>query len=240
MAADRFAHITTWVFDLDNTLYPAECHLFHQIDARMTAFIEETLSLSHADARKVQKDYYARYGTTLSGLMKEHHIPPKAFMDYVHDIDLAVIKADPALGEAIKTLPGRRVIYTNGSQTHAENVAGKLGILDLFDAIFDVEMAGFTPKPHRPAYEAFWAHLDIDPRSAAMFEDMPQNLEVPFHEGMETVLVQSEAQWFDDEPEGKRPARPGEKYPHVKHVTSDLTQFLLGLTRAPQSASVSL
>ncbi|MEM9422068.1 MAG: pyrimidine 5'-nucleotidase, partial [Pseudomonadota bacterium] len=170
--ADQFSHVTTWVFDLDNTLYPAECHLFHQIDARMTSFIAETLDLSAVAARRIQKDYYVRYGTTLSGLMKEHHIPPKDFMRYVHDIDLSGIHRDLALRDAIKALPGRRVIYTNGSQAHAENVAGKLGILDLFDDVFDVEMSDFTPKPQRPAYEIFWSKLGIDPQVAAMFEDM--------------------------------------------------------------------
>ncbi len=233
MARQDFTHVTTWVFDLDNTLYPADCHLFAQIDARMTSFIEETLKVDHAKARFIQKDYYARYGTTLSGLMQEHGISPEAFMDYVHDIDLSAVTANEALRQHIASLPGQRYIFTNGSVRHAENVAGKIGILDLFDGLFDIAHAEFMPKPHAPAYQAFTRKFDVDPRAAAMFEDMPQNLEWPHAAGMKTVLVQSKAEWFDDEPEGKRPARHGESFPHVTHTTTDLTGFLGLLTTPP-------
>lgn len=231
MSKAAFGGIDTWIFDLDNTLYPADCHLFKQIDARMAEFIELRLECDPQHARFLQKDWYARHGTTLAGLMKEHDVPPGDFLDYVHDIDLTPVSPNEALREAIAALPGRRYIFTNGSVRHAENVAGKIGILDLFDDLFDIEAGGFTPKPHPPAYDVFSGRFGIKPTSSAFFEDMPQNLEVPYAVGMQTVLVQSTAEWFEDEPEDKRPARPGDSFEHVHHVTDDLTGFLGDLTR---------
>jgi len=220
------SHIENWVFDLDNTLYAAECQLFAQIDERMTSFIQERLTLDFAEARRLQKDYYVAFGTTMSGLMKEHAVCPDEFMEFVHDIDLSSIGNNPALAEALKALPGRKFIYTNGSVKHAENVAGALGILDLFDEIFDIKAAGYTPKPQRAPYEQFLAQHKIDPHRAAMFEDLIQNLEAPHALGMTTILVHSDAAWLDDEPHAKRPAKPGESAPHIHYVTDDLTSFL--------------
>ena len=190
-----FRHIENWVFDLDNTLYKAECRLFAQIDARMTQFIRERLDLEHADARRLQKQYYVDYGTTMSGLMHEHDVCPETFMAYVHDIDLAPIRKNPALEKAIAALPGRKFIYTNGSTRHAENVAGALGVFHLFDEVFDIKAAGYTPKPHRAPYEKFLTSHDIDPAKAAMFEDIAVNLEVPSQFGMVTVLVETDTPW---------------------------------------------
>lgn len=233
MPKGPFRPVDEWIFDLDNTLYPADCNLFAQIDSRMTAFIAEMMDLPTDEARKVQKDYYVRYGTTLSGLMICEGIKPEAFMDYVHDIDLTPVQENGPMRAALKALPGKRYIFTNGSIKHAENVASKIGILDLFDGLFDVAAADFTPKPHAPAYDAFTVRFGVDPSRAAFFEDMPQNLEVPHAAGMRTVLVQSDVQWFDDEPAAKRPARPGDCFAHVHHVTSDLTGFLSELTTPP-------
>jgi len=218
--------IRNWVFDLDNTLYPAECQLFAQIDARMTAFVERSLNLSHAEARFVQKDYYVRYGTTLSGLMHEHDIPPTDFMDYVHDIDLSAIAPDTHLRDQIADLPGRRFVFTNGSVKHAENVTRKLGIDHLFDGVFDIHAADYLPKPHRPTYERFLTAHDLDPEQSIMFEDIPVNLEVPHDMGMTTVLVCSHAEWLADEPSAKRPAHPDDEHDHVHHKTTDLGSFL--------------
>ncbi len=221
-----------WIFDLDNTLYPASCNLFAQIDGLMTDYVERLLGVDRDEARRVQKALYVSHGTTLAGLMAEHEVCPRSFMDHVHDVDLTVLKPDPALREAIEALPGRRFVFTNGSLLHAENVASALGLWDLFDGAFDVEMGGWTPKPHRAPYEAFLRMFDVEPRRAAFFEDMADNLAVPAELGMTTVLVQSEAPWVADEPEAKRPSRPGDSHPHVDHATSDLTGFLRGLTRA--------
>ena len=219
-------HIETWVFDLDNTLYDAQYRLFDQIDARMTAFIRDRLSLEHTTARKLQKDYYVQYGTTMRGLMVEHDVCPDTFMDYVHDIDLTPIPKSPALGAALDALPGRKLIYTNGSYAHAENVAGALGVFHHFDDVFDIKSASYNPKPNRQPYEKFLSDHDVNPASAIMFEDLMQNLEAPHALGMTTVLVCSDAAWLADEPAVKRPAQPGDDAPHIHFTTNNLTAFL--------------
>jgi putative hydrolase of the HAD superfamily len=219
-------HVDAWVFDLDNTLYPADCNLFAQIDARMTRFIEERLGAPYDEARRMQKDFYVRYGTTMAGLMAEHDVRPRAFMDFVHDIDLEPVAADDALKSGLEALPGKKYVFTNGSTKHAENVLRKLDLLHAFDAIFDIECANWRPKPRRETYDAFLAAHAVDPRGAAMFDDIAHNLAAPFDLGMTTVLVASEARWIEDEPSHKRPARIGDRHEHVHHVTDDLAAFL--------------
>lgn len=230
-----FTHIETWIFDLDNTLYPSECRLFDQIDARMTEFVMAHLQLPYSEARRLQKDYYVQYGTTLNGLMREHDIAPEAFLDHVHDIDLAPVTPNPKLAERLAALPGKRYVFTNGSVRHAENVMNRLGIADAFDDIFDIAAAEFLPKPHRAAYERFMGRHGFAAPAAAMFEDLPQNLEAPHALGMTTVLVQSPAAWLADEPAEKRPARPGETHAHVHYAVECLTTFLgeLRISRRP-------
>jgi len=223
----ELSHVESWVFDLDNTLYPAECHLFSQIDARMTAFIRLALGVDYEEARRLQKHYYARYGTTLAGLMTEHGTPPDEFLAYVHDIDHSVVMENAALRSAVAALPGRRYIFTNGSEAHAEKVLARLGLSGLFDDVFDIRAAEWTPKPHRRTYERFLAAHRVAPAEAAMFEDLAHNLEAAHELGMTTVLVRQDAAWFEDEPAEKRPARPGDALPaHVHHVTDDLASFL--------------
>jgi putative hydrolase of the HAD superfamily len=235
----EFRHIDAWVFDLDNTLYDAACALFSQIDARMTAFMQERLALPYEAARRLQKDYYMRYGATMCGLMREHDVEPDAFLDYVHDIDLAPITPNRALGEALAALPGRKYIYTNGSARHAENVAGALGVFHLFDDVFDIKAARYAPKPRREPCEALLRAFDIAPARAAMFEDLSQNLETPHALGMTTVLVCSHAAWFADEPHEKRPARAGDGAAHIHYATNDLTGFLLSAITAKTTAKTA-
>ncbi|MEO0399252.1 MAG: pyrimidine 5'-nucleotidase [Pseudomonadota bacterium] len=228
-AADDWSDVEDWIFDLDNTLYPAGCHLFSQIDARMATYIEERLALSHADARKLQKEYYVRYGTTLSGLMHEHAVAPEEFMSFVHDIDVSGVPENPDLARHIADLPGRKFIFTNGSVAHAENVLGKIGLNGLFDDVFDIAAADFTPKPHMDAYQRFLSRTSVKPDAAAMFEDIAHNLEAPHALGMRTVLICAAADWMHDEPAEKRPAHPADDMlaeDHVHHVTEDITAFL--------------
>lgn len=213
-----------WIFDLDNTLYPAECNLFAQVDKRMGEFIARYLGVPYEYARHLQKSYYRQFGTTLSGMMLVHRMDPKAFLDYVHDIDLAPVAEHPELRLAIDALPGRKLIYTNGSRRHAENVAGKLGILDLFEGIFDIADAEFVPKPTATAYNAFLKAHGVTATSAAMFEDMPHNLEAPHALGMTTVLVHSATVY--DHPV-QHAIRAWQSPPaHVHHMTDNLCGFL--------------
>ncbi len=221
-----FLHIETWVFDLDNTLYPPECDLFSQVDVRMRDFISDYLNVDPEEARRLQKHYYVEHGTTLSGLMKVHDLAPKAFLDYVHQIDVSHIAPANDLNRAIERLPGRKVIFTNGTVAHAENVTEQLGITHHFDEVYDIVAVDYTPKPAPQAYARFVSGTGIDPTRSAMFEDIARNLLAPHDLGMTTVWV--------------RPGEPGpEKHQqmshegadgdHVHHVTDDLTEFLQSL-----------
>lgn len=188
-APHRFESIRDWVFDLDNTLYPHHSNLFSQIDVKMTSYVAELLKLPREDARLLQKELYKEYGTTLNGLMLRHNIDPDDFLEKVHDIDYSWVAPNPSLGEAIKALPGRKFIFTNGDRPHAERTARQLGILDHFDDIFDLVAAQLTPKPARQTYDRFVDLYKIVGSNAAMFEDLARNLIVPKQLGMTTVLI---------------------------------------------------
>jgi len=223
---DGFAHVQSWLFDLDNTLYPAETNLFAQIDVRIRDFVARLLDMPPERANVVQKEYYHRYGTTLRGLMVEHGIEPDGFLDYVHDIDHSVVRPDPLLAAALKRLPGAKFVFTNGSRHHAERTMSYLGIADAFDDIFDIVAADLVPKPQREAYDSFLRHTGVAPERAAMFEDLARNLAVPHAMGMRTVLVVPSGghiQFRDAWEVG------GEQSPHVDHVTEDLALFVQGL-----------
>jgi putative hydrolase of the HAD superfamily len=212
-----------WVFDLDNTLYKAECNLFAQVDQKMGEFIANFLGVPFEYARHLQKSYYRQFGTTLSGLMKVHKMRPEAFLDYVHDIDLAVVPEHPELAAAIEQLPGRRLIFTNGTRAHAERVAGKLGILHLFEDIYDIVASDYVPKPQAGPYSDFLKRHGVSPKAAAMFEDMPHNLAAPHALGMTTVLVHSS---YVDHPIQLEIRKWTEPPEHIHHMTENLTQFL--------------
>ena len=219
----RFAHVTDWVFDLDNTLYPHHSNLFSQIDVKMTAYVSELLQLPRDEARKLQKELYLEYGTTLNGLMERHGIDADDFLNKVHDIDYSWVDPDPKLGDAIKALPGRKFIFTNGDRGHAERTARQLGILDHFDDIFDIVAADLTPKPARETYDKFVGLHRVDTAHAVMFEDLARNLAVPKILGMTTVLIV---------PNNFEPAfseiweRDPDKDDDVDYVTDDLAGFL--------------
>lgn len=227
--ARTFEATRVWVFDLDNTLYPAECNLFAQVDHRMGDFIARYLGVPYPYARHLQKSYYRQFGTTLSGLMQVHKMEPKAFLDYVHDIDLSAVPELPDLASAIGRLPGRKLIFTNGTRRHAEQVAGKLGVLHQFEDIYDIVTSDYVPKPKAAPYHKFLRDHAVAPAAAAMFEDMPHNLEVPHALGMTTVLVHSS---YIDHPIQLKIRSWTEPPAHVHHMTENLTRFL-----APLAAS---
>lgn len=214
MPADRFSHVTTWVFDLDNTLYPPSVRLFDQIEVRMTAWVMRELGLPRDQADRLRADYWARYGTTLAGLMAEHGADPGPYLTEVHEIDFSVLPPDPELAARLRDLPGRRIVYTNGCEPYARRVLEARGLGGLFDAVYGVEHAGFRPKPEAAAFAAVFAADGLDPARAAMFEDDARNLAVPHDLGMRTVHVAPEP----------APA------PHIHHHTDDLSEFLSRLT----------
>ena len=183
------AGIDTWIFDLDNTLYPGTCELYREIEQRMAKFIMDELKLDHEGAHALRRRFLDRHGTTLRGLMIEYGLAPERFLDYVHEIDLSEIDEDVELGEAIANLPGRKLIFTNGTKRHAERVLGKLGLGAHFAAIHDIVACDYAPKPDPAAYAAFIANYQIDPTRAVMIEDMARNLPPAASLGMTTIWV---------------------------------------------------
>jgi putative hydrolase of the HAD superfamily len=222
----RFAAIDTWVFDLDNTLYPQTADLWPKIDARITLFMMRLFGLDAISLRALQKHYYRQYGTTLRGLMTEHGIDPEAYLAFVHDIDRSSLAHNHSLAEAIAALPGRKLILTNASRHHAVETAKQLGIDHCFEDIFDIIAADFINKPEEGAYMRFFEKLKIEPTRAAIFEDIDRNLVVPHARGMATVLVLPA---HDEGPERELWEIATGDEPHVDFVTDDLVAFLEGL-----------
>ena len=218
-----FDHVDTWVFDLDNTLYPHHVNLWQQVDKRIGEYVSRWLNVSPDEARRIQKDYYLRFGTTMRGMMSLHGVRADDYLAYVHQIDHSPLEPNPAMGAAIAKLPGRKLILTNGSVDHVDKVLERLGLSGHFDAVFDIIAAELEPKPASQTYERFLRLHDVDPARAAMFEDLARNLVIPHQLGMATVLVvpdgSKEVVREDWELEGRDAA-------HVDHVTDDLTGFL--------------
>jgi putative hydrolase of the HAD superfamily len=219
-----FSHIDTWIFDLDNTLYPARCRLFDQIDKNMTAIVSEVLKMEPTEARKLQKSLFHKHGTTLRGMMEEHQIDPHYFLDRAHNIDYSSVPADPALDEALHALPGRKLVFTNGTTAHAQNVLKRLGVSNHFAEVFDIVDSDYIPKPQRAPYDKLIARTGIRATTAAMFEDIARNLEPPHDLGMTTVLVTS------DENADAQILNHDHAADYVHHVTSDLAGFLKSIT----------
>ena len=210
MLKNSFCHVTQWVFDLDNTLYPPEARLFDQIEVKMSAYVMASLGVDQTTADQLRRDYWRDYGTTLAGLMREHNVDPGPYLFDVHDIDLSHLNKDPALASAIDTLPGRKIVYTNGTAPYARQVLAARGLDQVFEAVYGVEEANFLPKPELEAFETIFALDGIQPRQAAMFEDEARHLQVPHSLGMQTIHV----------------APAPVTAPYLQHHTNNLRQFL--------------
>ena len=152
-------HVDSWVFDLDNTLYPHHINLWEQVDERIRDYIANFLKVTKEEAFRLQKDYYKRYGTSMRGLMTEHGMKPDDFLDFVHQVDHSPLQPNPALGVAIETLPGRKLILTNGTRRHADAVLARLGLERHFDDVFDIVAAG-----HLEFYDYEAKYLDAGSR----------------------------------------------------------------------------
>ncbi len=185
----------TWVFDLDNTLYTAECALFDQIDKKIGAYVQSVVQVDAAEAKKIQKRYLLEYGTTLNGLMKNHKVDPPHYLATVHAIDFSPIKQDKKLQKAIKALKGRKLVFTNADRPYSTEIMRRLGVLDLFEGIFDIVEAKLLPKPQMQVYEMFLKKFDVDPDRAVMFEDMVRNLKPAHALGMATVWINTGSVW---------------------------------------------
>jgi len=228
MTPRPFTHVDTWVFDLDNTLYPHHVNLWQQVDKRIGEFVGRWLKVPPEEARRIQKDYYRRYGTTMRGMMTEHAVRADDFLAYVHQIDHSPLEPNPAMGAAIAKLPGRKLVLTNGSTDHADKVLRRLGIRSHFEAVFDIIAADLEPKPAMQTYRKFLRDHGVNPQKSAMFEDLARNLVIPHQLGMATVLVvpdgTREVVREDWELEGREDSC-------VDYVTDDLTGFLQAISR---------
>jgi putative hydrolase of the HAD superfamily len=209
-------HVDVWIFDLDNTLYHARHNLFDQVDRRIGLFIEDLLGVDSAEARRVQKAYFRAHGTTLRGLMERHAIDPDVFLDFVHAIDYSPIPRSDGLERALDALPGRKLIFTNGTVEHALRVCERLGVWHHFEAVFDIVASDYVPKPRPEPYARLVARYDFDPRRAALFEDIARNLEPAHALGMTTVWVRTDSAWGGEGADGA----------HVHHATDDLAAWL--------------
>ena len=189
MLPAALSSIDCWIFDLDNSLYPASANLFELIDVRMGEYIAKRLNCTAAEARVVQKGFFRDHGTTLAGLMKEHGVEPRDFLDYVHDVDFARLTADPRVVAALDRLPGRKFVFTNGDETYARRVLDRLGLANAFDGVHDIHAMDYVPKPDPRAYAAMCERHAIAPRRALFAEDMARNLVPAKQLGMTTVWV---------------------------------------------------
>jgi putative hydrolase of the HAD superfamily len=210
-----FDHIDTWIFDLDNTLYPARADLFAHIDRRMTAFVGDLLGVGRDEAYRIQKDYFLGHGTTLAGLMAEHRVDPHAFLAYVHDIEMDALEENAPLAAALAKLPGRKLVFTNGDKPYALKVLDRLGLGGSFEAVHDIHAMDLVPKPAPSAYRGLCDAFSIDPARALFVEDMARNLKPAKAIGMTTV-------WVDNGSEQHHDADRS----YVDHHVHDLTDWL--------------
>ena len=205
-----------WIFDLDNTLYSGETKVFAQVDKRMSKYISEKLNISIIKAKEIQKNYFYKYSTTLNGMMKNHKIDANEFLEFVHDIDIDFLKKDMPLGEELRKLEGKKIIFTNGSKKHALNVTQRIGIDQYFDDIFDIVECNFIPKPKIEPYKKLVEKHKIDPNLCVLIEDIARNLKPAYEMGMKTVWIENKEPWaakFSDSD-------------FINYRTKNLTEFL--------------
>jgi putative hydrolase of the HAD superfamily len=215
----RLGHVDTWLFDLDNTLYPAECDLFELIEVRMGLYLERLLECDRVEAKRVQKLYFHEYGTTLAGLTARHSIDPHDFLDFVHDVPLDRIEPNAVLKAHIAALPGRKLVYTNGDAPYAQRVLDALGLGDSFEGIFDIVASDLIPKPAEESYAALCKMHEINPQTAFFADDMARNLRPAKAIGMATL-------WINNGSEQAHNAAAVTGRDHVDHETSCLTEWL--------------
>ena len=211
-----FKLIKFWIFDLDNTLYSAKTKVFEQIDKKMSKYISEKLNVDLNEAKKIQKNYFQEYNTTLNGMVKNHKIDPDEFLEFVHDIDLGFLKKDLKLAKEIEKLDGKKVIFTNGSKKHAQNVTKKIGIDQYFNDIFDIANADFIPKPSIEPYKKLVEKHKIDPKLCVFVEDIARNLKPAYEMGMKTVWIINDEKWAKEFSDGN----------FIDYRTNNLSEFL--------------
>lgn len=209
------SHVRNWIFDLDNTLYPASANLFAMVDTRIGDYVRTLLRVDAAEAHRVQKAYFHAHGTTLSGLMAEHGVDPHHYLDFVHDVDMTVLEPNAALVAALARLPGRKLVFTNGDAPYAGKVLDRLGMADSFEGVYDIHATAYRPKPEPVAYQGLCEAYGLDPRESLFVEDMARNLKPAKAIGMTTV-------WIDNGSE----QGPGEDRSFIDYTVADLSEWL--------------
>jgi putative hydrolase of the HAD superfamily len=212
----ELAKIKYWLFDLDNTLYSGQTKVFDQVDKKMSSFISKKLNVSLEEAKKIQKNYFHKYSTTLTGMIKHHKINADEFLEFVHDVDLGFLKEDKGLENEISKIKGKKIIFTNGSKAHATNVTKKIGIDKLFDGVFDIVESNFIPKPSIEAYKMLIEKYKIEPQYCILVEDIARNLKPAYELGMKTVWIKNEEPW----------AAEFSNESFINYRTENLTNFL--------------
>ncbi len=212
----EFDHVDTWIFDLDNTLYPATSELFTQVESRINDYVADFLKLERTEAFRVQKQYFLEHGTTLRGLMDRHDMDPDPFLKYVHDVDLSVFSPSPNLGAALGRLAGRKIIFTNATAPYARRIMARLGVSDHFEAVFDISNAGYLPKPAPEVYDRLVEQHDINPKRSVLIDDLPRNLEPAAALGMTTVWMRTGLPWGQEGADGD----------FIHHIIEDLPAWL--------------
>ena len=208
--------IKYWIFDLDNTLYSGKTRVFEQVDKKMSEYISKKLNVSTAEAKEIQKNYFHEYNTTLNGMIKNHKIDADEFLEFVHNIDIDFLKKDPILGEELKKLDGKKIIFTNGSKKHALNVTKRIGIDHYFDDIFDIIDCEFVPKPAIQPYKKLVEKHKIDPKLCGFVEDIARNLKPAYEMGMKTVWIENDEPWAKKFSDGD----------FIDFKTNNLSEFL--------------
>ena len=208
--------IKYWIFDLDNTLYSAKTRVFEQVDKKMSEYISKKLNVSTAEAKEIQKNYFHEYNTTLNGMIKNHKIDADEFLEFVHNIDIDFLKKDLILGEELKKLDGKKIIFTNASRKHALNVTKRIGIDHYFDDIFDIIDSEFVPKPAIQSYKKLVEKHKIDPKLCGFVEDIARNLKPAYEMGMKTVWIENDEPWAKKFSDGD----------FIDFKTNNLSEFL--------------
>jgi len=216
--------IKYWIFDLDNTLYSGNTRVFEQVDKKMTEYISKKLKVDKEGAKKIQKNYFHEYNTTLNGMIKNHKINAHEFLEFVHDINIDFLQKDPELAKEIEKLDGIKIIFTNGSRKHALNVTKRLGVDQLFDDIFDIVDCNFIPKPLMEPYKKLVEKHKIDPKLCVLVEDIARNLKPAYEMGMKTVWIENNEPWASKFSDSN----------FVNYKTNNLSEFLkkINLLRA--------
>jgi len=210
--------IDTWIFDLDNTLYSADSGIFQQVGELMSKFVSNHLNIDMKEAKKIRSKYYRQHGTTLRGMMDNHGVDPEIFLKEVHKLDYSIVTPNHKLNEELAKLKGRKIIYTNANQQHANDVLVQLKLTDMFDEIFDIKMANYIPKPEAKPYKKIIEKFYINPSCSAMFDDIAKNLVPAKNVGFTSIWVDAGYENFMDD------IKKSKNY--LDYKTKDLSSFL--------------